>query len=1509
MDRTSHKYIFQDNRIPKKQKSSLFRCFSAPGSYNKSSNNQRCQDSIGKDHEIPSLNQCGKELVIGDHNWQKINENETEEDRNRRIKSCTPSLKRSGSLLNEKRSYISPKLMSKRILNRKKEKEVPLEKSLHSFKCEVDISKATTSKEIQTSVECSVKNKHTISGIKAKLNTENNKKSTDIIIKKEKQEVDCYEEETHLRNTPRASGCLNTVEGGCTIDCSDRLSDNAKSAPFSVFQSHDRSVEIDCNNEIDNENNVKYDKCSELSDLRIIKVENDKRNLDVEVIEENKKEFVNELQLHSSDLFNESLDKFKQVKKKKKFMIILKGVLRGKKSKHKQVKPRDVKSENYDKKCDNSFINSYNLQVDKNLQHNKSLVDVNNSIKCKSNKSSKKFNNNTSSEYNYKNNFDVEEERVFDERKKLSQVTITPYVKKSSDESRCYQGISSDGIQKICTSLDRKSSASVSQIHNNLTDWHYSSEPLTTADHLTLLYHASLTKNCSSAFIRTKCSGTDNEDTSAAAGGLQSSPVCKGDGETDIYNYDHLTCGQSQSINNLLSHTETTCASNTNDNEDHVENNFVSTLVDRSKSKEIVLDSKKLSVKQFVNTSNSIEVNNKNSHLDLGLIISEETSNCKTFSNSLINDDIAKANEESNSLYQANQVELFTKDSIGKTLQSTINDALTNSLELVNDSSNSSSTQSESPLISNYLFNSNESDSCQLDVDESYHEDSPENSLEKIVLHISCGNSESNKSNQDLSQELIDPNYSTSTDLQICNKEAEKDHHWSVEPENESCNSLAGTWYNGEEVDNYLVSEENIVVNHNYCEGVNDLNELLKVNNDKASDLKSCSYDVKIREGGFLDDFISDDEYKSEVNTIVNNSDTDIFDSDSDLDSDNDSSVDYDLPPLDDSIYDLRYDPYFYQSSFSLDNIPDDQPIDYPLPFDYDNRRIVYQNNNLNASEESLKVPTDNWWHRFGQQGDIYRTQSQPENLESEIRDDKPLDGNLPLHVFLSQSQPLVKDYANVEFESSNSSFKRRRESGSLGTGGSFDSQLYTITEETENDIPLDEFQTSINGSDFSICELPELESDSTPTATPTSSLNVSAEDISSKNSLQSKYPDEFFLFCSEAEITKMEVMDNVDMMTYNNSNMEDFKYFRVDTRNSSSSDEPEYLVDSFESNSKLDQLTYDSSTSNQNAWFDKNKPKQSVLRNNSIDNEKHMSCGEQAKNKLFSPIYQNVPLTKRLTKSNPDLTNDEPETIETSSSVYQNIPVPAKRYSFLNGNQNKILPPYQNVPKTIFNSKRKNSLEDIPKSSRNFEYSNNQFYSDNSSDDDMQYSNASFSSLDDKPTRRKFTSNTKKNLLSSDKLNIHSTFSNLSSLSSCNSLKSSEFVAYASNTTLDTDTFSKASKVYKWNGSSSVSDLTSLSKEVEQNEIDQSNLSRSCASASDLPSLTSSSDSRVVTKSKTLGETSYMAWSARLSDLDDDDEDFILPVEPRMTSSSFVFTPHLSKYIYFQILFHIKKF
>ncbi|XP_071523355.1 uncharacterized protein [Panulirus ornatus] len=745
-----------------------------------------------------------------------------------------------------------------------------------------------------------------------------------------------------------------------------------------------------------------------------------------------------------------------------------------------------------------------------------------------------------------------------------------------------------------------------------------------------------------------------------------------------------------------------------------------------------------------------------------------------------------------------------------------------------------------------------------------------------------------------------------------------------------------------------------------------------------------------------------------EVDSVVD-SDCDSVQSDSDSSSSSsDSSVDYDPPPpVDDSFYDLQFDPYFYQGSISLEDIPDDQPIDYPCPFDVNGDYI--------SSQDRQFIPhfsyIDNWsYNPVTNPGDLYRSQSQPEDVSRRRYEDEPLDGDAPLHVFLSQ--PIPRQFsANFPLESGLLKPRKRGEFSSLCSFGG--SQLYTITEEAEGDEPSDDFYCRRNYSESNLyfgdpegfynepyynsdlyygdtdsetestihSELSDfrlstetLEQDSSEVATepdpewsegaPESDRENSSvcdspfeetcfkntgyfddqfledsksdddpesfceafeqecvspdpetEDSTlqdSEGSCQGEYPDEFFLFCSEAEITDMEVMDNMDMLPYNGSK-DDFTYFKVEKKTSDSSSpiDQDFLLESYSCRVDNSYLNAD------------NRRKTTALPYDSYWDQG--INGADSRKGPSTHIYQNVPIHSRLSKSNPNLTSITDETDHRSPQprpVYQNVPMPAKRYHVPGRDHARLGETISNAYAYDSNSNYSGyrSEQTQPKKTKlqspymNVPYNGqrDEVLNQNLHDSQMKSSN-SLVGLDclssnghdvtwyseDQYSRKVESSRIRdqrvcQDLRFAELTQLSSSDTSLSHRNPCfvdrdtSTRTPAAFNAYASNTSLDHDTFSKTSKIYKWNGSSSVSDLTSLNRDLSPT---RSGLSRASASATDLTRVGTGSDEDGDLTEEPLGQTSYAAWCARISD-DQDDQDFMLPVDLR-NSSSFVFTPH----------------
>ncbi|XP_064107144.1 uncharacterized protein LOC135216074 isoform X2 [Macrobrachium nipponense] len=711
------------------------------------------------------------------------------------------------------------------------------------------------------------------------------------------------------------------------------------------------------------------------------------------------------------------------------------------------------------------------------------------------------------------------------------------------------------------------------------------------------------------------------------------------------------------------------------------------------------------------------------------------------------------------------------------------------------------------------------------------------------------------------------------------------------------------------------------------------------------------------------------------------------FSSESDeSDSSSDSSVD--IPPVDDYIYDLQFDPYFYQGSLSLEDVPDDQPIDYPCPYDSEGRLIRNQVPEYNTHFSYID---NHSYNPISNLGDIYRTQSQPEDISRRIYENTPLDGNAPLHVFLSQPIPNQVPYS---FPARNCQLKPRKrgEFSSLCSFGG--SQLYTITEEAEWD-PLEEdiysrrqysdgeFYTRRNysesdiylGYDDGYCGEPyymnpdlyygdtDTESDSDKTihsesshcdstetldrdeysedldnqtlhecieAETHNSLNNSDDERSTKSSpidatcveqlsdcnsisscqeeaiesaseadtnvieichedyaisekeeglsyhegdaegaCHSEYPDEFFLFCSEAEITDMEVMDTVEVLPYNGS--KDFNYFKVEDKrsNNSSPIDQDFLMDNYNYSSK-----------------------------NSIGKNRYWDhCKDSLEKMSSTPIYQNIPINSRLSKSNPNLAALSEDSAP-AKPIYQNVPVPSKRYHVPSRGQS--------FTTDLIGS---NSDDDLDYVSHNKDRYNSSFTSNGRSRakqvsrrSDTHEPNSKPLSKDDNDVQMTLHKWSSSNWRDGDLSTIGST-STPSGMNqgwqdlSVAGTTPAEFNAYASNTSLDHDAFSKTSKIYKWNGSSSVSDLTSLSRELSPTSM---GVAKTSASTSDLRTIgggggagggghDSYSDDENF--QELLSETSYAAWSAKVHN-DLDDQDFVLPVNMK-NSSNFSFASH----------------
>ncbi|XP_069159539.1 mucin-19 isoform X5 [Procambarus clarkii] len=714
-----------------------------------------------------------------------------------------------------------------------------------------------------------------------------------------------------------------------------------------------------------------------------------------------------------------------------------------------------------------------------------------------------------------------------------------------------------------------------------------------------------------------------------------------------------------------------------------------------------------------------------------------------------------------------------------------------------------------------------------------------------------------------------------------------------------------------------------------------------------------------------------------------------------------DSSDDCDFPAVDDSVYDLQFDPYFYQGSISLEHIPDDQPIDYPCPYDVNGGYIAITSRQYNPNFTYI----DSWsCNRVTAPGDLYRSQSHPEDISHSRYEDEPLDGNAPLHVFLSQPLP-GQVSAGFSLETTLLRPRRRGEFSSLCSFGG--SQLYTITEEAETDDPYDDSYTRRNYSesnlyfgdpeelygdsyyinsdlyygdtdsdsdstihselsDFklstetleqdsesceevnrkwteattdenqvesgirinpfkescpytieyldddcqdtvidqedldNICETSQLKHPTSPSPEVEGSLCQDSE-----GSCQGEYPDEFFLFCSEAEITDMQVMEKVDMLSYNGVK-DDFTYFKVEDKPSgkSSPADQDFLLESYSC-----RLENNESYTNAD-----NRTKTTTVVPHNANWEGGVNGTADTMKDSFMPVYQNVPINTRLSKSNPNLASITDETNH-RSHVYQNVPVPAKRYHLSateadinnaniydrNSNYsnyrraekqtNKTYTPYVNVPYN--NSRREASTFDQgvsqmkPSSSllSSLDLPSSNGHSDTHMEEQVHYRD-----VESMRHRSQRASQDLRFVGVSECPQFEGSFGlhNPSFLDS-SPRSPAAFSAYASNTSLDHDTFSKTSKIYKWNGSSSVSDLTSLNRDLS---LSPSGLARGSASATDLTRVGGGPDEDCdLTRRPSLGETSYATWSASVHD-DQDDQEFVLPLGQRNTSP-FVFTPH----------------
>ncbi|KAK4297406.1 hypothetical protein Pmani_030174 [Petrolisthes manimaculis] len=659
--------------------------------------------------------------------------------------------------------------------------------------------------------------------------------------------------------------------------------------------------------------------------------------------------------------------------------------------------------------------------------------------------------------------------------------------------------------------------------------------------------------------------------------------------------------------------------------------------------------------------------------------------------------------------------------------------------------------------------------------------------------------------------------------------------------------------------------------------------------------------------------------------------------SDSDSDSSSDSSVDYDLPPIDDSVFDLQYDPYFYQGNLSLDDIPDDQPIDYPCPYDV-NGDFLGGGRPFNPTFSYV----DHWqYHRVNSPGDLCRSQSQPTALAQPSP--QPLAIHAAPHVFLSQPLPNHLPPVLPPLQP-----RKRGEFSSLCSVGG--SQLYTITEEAEADDPVDDHPTrrnysesnlylrgdtedydydydytlpphdlyygdsdsdstihsdssDVRGSTETLEQDPEedgwLEDTELPSSEPGSCDNLCHTPLVNQEPLevqekertdvsfiteapesdgdedggqngagsresQSEYPDEFFLFCSEAEVTGMEVVEN---MAYNNTRQE-FGYYKVEKKTERGSPiDHQFLLESY--GCKQGESDGETTSSSRSSW-------------GTMKGTRQQSPS--------SPVYQNVPVNARLSKSNPNLAQatDDTEEPRPARPVYQNVPIPARRKHIGGRTQDNpsIRDPNSNyqvarAPSPTLmaqeaarldlancNLGSRGSLGDgldrISSNGHEHSWSKNQNYGGM---EDLRYAGRCRPSHSDFQLSRGGGGSTRSR---------HDP---------------AGFNAYASNTSLDHDTFSRTSKIYKWNGSSSVSDLTSLSRDLSP--ASSPTLIRPSASACDLTRAEDGCWGEVADgeAEEPLGETSYAAWCAKVTD-DNDDQDFMPPIG-LSNNPSFVFTPH----------------
>lgn len=548
-------------------------------------------------------------------------------------------------------------------------------------------------------------------------------------------------------------------------------------------------------------------------------------------------------------------------------------------------------------------------------------------------------------------------------------------------------------------------------------------------------------------------------------------------------------------------------------------------------------------------------------------------------------------------------------------------------------------------------------------------------------------------------------------------------------------------------------------------------------------------------------------------------------------DDTSDSSVEYDLPPIDDKYFDLHYDPY-YHTRYSLEDFPADQPIDYPPPYFVEGKQIALPNYLDSIFHED-------WWQRFdGKPGrELYRSQSQPQNLGAQFRDDQPLDGNLPLHLFLSQSQPLGYDLTPKSNSLENLYSRKRRDLGSR-CSSSFGSQLYTIKEEQEVDEVCEKYLSNVSNSESgSICD--SFLSQTLP-------VSLVQKDFAKSKEEPASFVDEFFLFHSDVGGPKMKEMEKTNYPF--NSSDNNFSYYSVQPRDSEI-EEPDYILDSY------------SSENIQNNNEDRLENPKYSYKGNAMGECPDKTVDIQSESEY--PVFSNQNLNKRLSRSTPDLASgcDEDSSF---CNTFGSTP-PTKRHLDTDNDT----------------SQRKRSCQEsfsVPRQAAFDSRGVQETFNFSSSDDEFDGCKSSSSrSLNNTLPNGLFCLDLSADIDGDgDKSYSQSYFTS----------GTPSFSAYSSDTSLDFDTFSKSSKVFNWNGSSSIPDLTSLSKKMSGE--DPSLTSRGSSSTSDLASMTESN----LNSDSHLGRTSYMQWSAHVKDDLDEDDHFLLP----MNSSSFGFTPQSRK-------------